>query len=126
MKFTANAVFWVQRRTRNLGLERCRHQKKRERQHRLRGRTYTGCSLSNTDENRLKRKGCELYDHFSGAGFAYISFEEKALYLGLRKGRVQKHKRLGRNRVREPKDEGRRFILMSESFITSNRNLCRA
>lgn len=110
---------------RNLGLEQCRHQRRRLREHRRRGRMYTGCSLTEANIEHLKQKGCEMHENVDGAGYAYISFEEAELYLGLRaNGRVQKHKR-GKT-MREPTTMGRRFMIRSrKSFRNySNNDAC--
>lgn len=104
-------------RRRSLGLQRCRHQRRREREHRRRGRRCMGYNLSRADEQKLKRKGCELYDKMGG--FAYISAENNSLFLGLRKGRAQKHKKRGRNEVWEPKERNKQFMLISESNFKS-------
>ncbi|KAK8390721.1 hypothetical protein O3P69_010434 [Scylla paramamosain] len=100
-------------RRRNLGLERCRHQRRREREHRRRGRRYAGCRLINADVHKLKQKGCELYDAMGR--FAYISAEKNSLFLGLRRGRAQKHKKRNRKHVWEPKEKNKQFMLISES-----------
>ncbi|XP_045115370.1 uncharacterized protein LOC123506972 isoform X2 [Portunus trituberculatus] len=100
----------------NLGLERCRHRRRREREHRR--RRCAGYKLSRADEEKLKAKGCELYDKMGG-GFTYISAEINSLFLGLRRGRAQKHKKRDRKEVREPKDRNKQFMLVSESNFKS-------
>lgn len=102
-----------------------RHQRRREGSRRRRG-FEPDCKLSEMDIKKLQRHGCELYESDAN-GVRYISFSENSRYLGLRKGRVQRHKILRDNTVVEPKTSGQEFLALSESSIEKiiSHNLCR-
>ncbi|XP_050701353.1 uncharacterized protein LOC126987898 isoform X1 [Eriocheir sinensis] len=103
-----------------------RHQRKREGSRRRRG-FEQDCKLSDLDIVKLRRQGCELYESLAFSD-TYISFLKNSRYLGLRKGRVQRHKILRDNTVLEPKTNGQKFLAISESSmhkITSH-IMCRA
>lgn len=113
---------------RQLRVCRRRHQGRKEGSRPRQRGNETDCKLSDRDIDRLKLKGCDLYESLA-FGYTHISFLNNSRYLGLRKSRAQRHKILRDGTVLEPKTKSQQFMAISkgdmEERITSHK-LCQA
>lgn len=129
---TRRGRFKAMKRSAFKGIERCRHPKSR-RKHKNKtnpGRTKD-CIFTNSDKEFFKNTKsniqCIFHEKLMQSGFYYISVEEDAKYLAVKKGRVQKIKKNGE--IKEPREPLRQFIIMDKdeiSKVSSKNGKCRA